>query len=105
MGAGGISGELRDHSEHVDVILRSHFNVTNGRPSNLSSTTSSRRGEPSSSNLTFSQDVLEEMACFSCSSNFTLFRRKVITKFQRFAIVLDCFDHNSLACDVELSRL
>lgn len=104
MGAGGVSGELRDHSEHVDAILRSHFNVTNGRPSNRSSA-SPRPSEASSSNFTFSEDVLEEMACFSCSSNFTLFKRKVITKFQRFALVLDCFDHNLLACHVELSRL
>ena len=79
MGAGGVSGELRDHSEHVDAILRSHFNVTNGRPSTISSASrSSRPSEASSSNFAFSGDVLEEMACFSCSSNFTLFKRKVI---------------------------
>lgn len=76
MGAGGVSGELRDHSEHVDAILRSHFNVTNGRPSAFS--TGTRPSQASSSGFTFSEDFAEEMACFSCSSNFTLFKRKVI---------------------------
>lgn len=78
MGAGGVSGELRDHSEHVDAILRSHFNVTNGRPSTFTaSSTSTRPSQASSSGFTFSEDFAEEMACFGCSSNFTLFKRKV----------------------------
>lgn len=78
MGAGGVSGELRDHSEHVDAILRSHFNVSNGRSSTFSSSASSQPSQASSSSFTFLGDALEEMACFSCSSNFTLFKRKVI---------------------------
>lgn len=90
MGAGGVSGELRDHSEHVDAILRSHFNVTNGRPSNLSSA-SSRPSGASNSSFSFSEDVVEEMACFSCSSNFTLFKRKNLCRNCKRHYCNDCF--------------
>ncbi|KAL9981835.1 hypothetical protein ACROYT_G010593 [Oculina patagonica] len=90
MGAGGVSGELRDHSEHVDAILRSHFNVTNGRPSTISSA-SSRASQASSSSFTFPEDVLEEMACFSCSSNFTLFKRKNLCRNCKRQYCNDCF--------------
>ena len=80
MGAGGISGELRDHSEHVDAIIRTHFNVVNGQTASFASSNSHNlpRQQPSTSSFNFPVDVLEEMACFSCSSNFTLFKRKVL---------------------------
>lgn len=90
MGAGGVSGELRDHSEHVDAIFRSHFNLTNGRSSTISSA-SSQSSEASRSNLTFSNDVHEEMACFSCSSNFTLFKRKNLCRNCKRHYCNDCF--------------
>lgn len=79
MGAGGIRGELRDHSEHVDTILRSHFNVANTPTTSFS--TSSRSGphqQNSILNFNFTDGALEEMACYSCGSNFSVFRRKVL---------------------------
>ena len=78
MGAGGIRGELRDHSEHVDTILRSHFNVANTQTTSFP--TSSRSGphqQNSIINFNLTDGVFEEMACYSCGSNFSIFRRKV----------------------------
>ena len=75
MGAGGLSGELRDHSEHVDAILRSRFQV-NGPRSPEWQANDSRY----STHFTFPGDVLEEMPCADCTSNFSLFRRKVSAK-------------------------
>lgn len=77
MGAGGINGELRDHSEHVDAIIRTHFNVANGHTFSASSSQPRPSQQSSTNSFNFPEDAAEEMACFSCSSNFTLFKRKV----------------------------
>ena len=79
MGAGGVSGELREHSEHVDAILRTHFNVANGQSSSFTQSFSNRTSQPSTSSLNFPVNDIEEMTCFSCNTNFTIFKRKVIT--------------------------
>lgn len=95
MGAGGVSGELRDHSEHVDAILRSFnvANVANGQASSFTSTSHNLSSQTSASNsFNFPDDVFDEMACFSCSSNFSLFRRKVLAQpYQFFAVLGDLF--------------
>lgn len=78
MGAGGIRGELRDHSEHVDAILRSHLNAANTQTTSFP--TSSRSGPHQQNpiiNLNLTDGAFEEMACYSCSANFSIFRRKV----------------------------
>lgn len=77
MGVGGVSGELRDYLEYVDVILCLYFNVINGWFLNLLFVLFWLSGVLSSSFL-FLEDVVEEMVCFSCSFNFMFFKRKVI---------------------------
>lgn len=108
MGAGGINGELRDHSEHVDAIFRSHFNVINGRPSTSASSPSSRptRGTASSgsSSSNISLNGFEEMACFSCSSNFTLFKRKNLCRNCKRHYCNDCFSRELKFIPGENSR-
>lgn len=108
MGAGGINGELRDHSEHVDAIFRSHFNVINGRPSTLASSSSSRptQGTASSgsSSSNISVDGFAEMACFSCSSNFTLFKRKNLCRNCKRHFCNDCFSRDPKVIPGENSR-
>lgn len=84
MGAGGVSGELREHSEHVDAILRTHFNVANGQSASFTQSFSNRTSQPSTSSLNFPVNDIEEMTCFSCNTNFTIFKRKVITLSLRF---------------------
>ena len=105
MGAGGINGELRDHSEHVDAIIRTHFNVANGHTSSFSASSSqSQSNQRSSTNsFNFPEDAAEEMACFSCSSNFTLFKRKVWAQLNHFIALLEDFSCFSFACEKILS--
>lgn len=92
MGAGGIRGELRDHSEHVDTILRSHFNVANTQTTSFS--TSSRSGphqQNSIINFNLTDGAFEEMACYSCNSNFSIFRRKNLCLKCKRCYCNDCF--------------
>lgn len=89
MGAGGINGELRDHSEQVNAILRTHFNVANANSQTSSSSASSNSvpaEHPSTSTFNFPEDAFEDMACFNCSSNFSIFRRKVLACVNRLII-------------------
>lgn len=91
MGAGGVSGELRDHSEHVEAIIRTHFNVANGQTASFSQSSSNRTSQPSASSFNFPEDDFEEMVCFSCSSNFTIFRRKNLCWNCKRHYCNDCF--------------
>lgn len=92
MGAGGIAGELRDHSEHVDRIIRSNFNAANGQTTSISASSHSYSNQQTSTNnFNSTGEALEEMACFSCSSNFSLFRRKNLCQNCKRHYCNDCF--------------
>lgn len=91
MGAGGVSGELREHSEHVDAILRTHFNVANGQSASFTQSFSNRTSQPSTSSLNFPVNDIEEMTCFSCNTNFTIFKRKYLCGNCKRHYCNDCF--------------
>lgn len=91
MGAGGVSGELREHSEHVDAILRTHFNVANGQSASFTQSFSNRTSQPSTSSFNFPVNDIEEMACFSCNTKFTIFKRKNLCGNCKRHYCNDCF--------------
>lgn len=79
MGAGGLNGQLRDHSEHVESIFRYNFNV-DGRDVPYFQRTSTHRQHqgaeeaPSSQPQTFEG---ETMICKRCSISLHFYNKKV----------------------------
>lgn len=84
MGAGGLNGCRRNHSDRVESVFRYNLNVDGrGAPSNYFEQASARSSSERSEGLRVSSrgnvEGEETMACKRCSNRLSFFNKKVRT--------------------------
>ena len=82
MGAGGLNGELRDNTNYIESVLHYHLSAqSTGDRATVQHPTNPRPFPSSSSSISLlNRQENTDMVCYSCSVNFSVFKRKVRNK-------------------------